>query len=221
MHTCAWKKGCYVTCHPCNTYSSWKDSSDLQGHPLGLGWGRAVQRVEDAGFSTLSAVPVMRHLDVKYLRGPKYAHPHGWARLYATASFKRHLGNWANCSRLTLGYLDTGQFAEICCFKSPCWKSSKRFCKATKTVWPSAVTGNSDKEEGAQSHHLLSMSLSVLHTLSHCYPHIRTEKTAFKGQVACPSLFSSQGAELGGKLGFCEAKPHALSTPPLGLLKGP
>ena len=104
--------------------------------------------------------------------------------------------------RLILGYLDNGQLAEICCFKSPCWKSSKWFCKATKTVWPSAVTGNRDKEEGAQSHHLLSMSLSVLHTLSHRYPHIRTEKTAFKSQVACPSLLSSQGAELGGKLRF-------------------
>ena len=50
--------------------------------------------------------------------------------------------------QLILGHLHPGKPAEICAFKSPSRKGSKWLCKATKTDWPGAVTGNSDKEEG-------------------------------------------------------------------------
>lgn len=99
-------------------------------------------------------------LDVKYLWRPKYAHPHWWAHLHAT-SFKTLPSIWAIESvvaatfRLVLRQLDTGQLAEICCFKSLCWFCSKWFCKTTKALCTGAVIGISNKEEGTQIHNPL------------------------------------------------------------------
>ena len=38
------KKGCYVTCHPCNIHTSWKDPPDFQGNPLGFRGGGEAER---------------------------------------------------------------------------------------------------------------------------------------------------------------------------------
>ena len=57
--------------------------------------------------------------------------------------------------RLVLRQTDTGQLAEICCFKSLCWFCSKWFCKTTKALCIGAVIGISNKEEGTQIHNPL------------------------------------------------------------------